>query len=85
MCSSQETVRPLRAAMTTAVRFPWPEGTRGSAVVAEQVQADYRRSILLAAPDGTSEFTARSASRALRKRAAEGALNRSPVPVLVVR
>ncbi len=29
-----------RAAMTTAVRFPWPGGTRGSAVVAKQVRAD---------------------------------------------
>lgn len=57
-----------RAALAAAVRFPWPSGARGSAVVAKQVRADYRRSILLAALDRTSEITARSASRALSKR-----------------
>jgi len=55
-----------RAAMTTVIRLPWPAGSQGSAVVAKQVRADYRRSILLTALDRTSEFTARSASRAVR-------------------
>ena len=44
-----------RAALATAVRFPWPAETRGSAVVVKQVRADYRRSILLSALDRTSE------------------------------
>jgi hypothetical protein len=56
---------PARAALTTAVRFPWPVGARGSAVVAKQVRAEYRRSILLAALDRTAEFTAKSAARAM--------------------
>lgn len=59
---------PARAALTTAVRFPWPVGTRGSAVVAKQVRAEYRRSILLAALDRTAEFTAKSAARAMLRR-----------------
>ncbi|MGE3509880.1 MAG: universal stress protein [Vicinamibacterales bacterium] len=61
-----------RAAMTTAVRFPWPGGSRGSAVVAKQVRTDSRRSILWAALDRTSERTARSASRAVRRRWPDG-------------
>jgi len=72
--------------MTTAVRFPWRGGTRGSAVVAKQVRADYRRSILLAALDRTSEFTARSASRALRKRWPDGGarvVDASPVDAIL--
>ena len=75
-----------RAAITTAVRFPWPGGTRGSAVVAKQVRADHRRSILLAALDRTSEFTARSASRALRKRWPDGGarvVDASPVDAIL--
>jgi len=61
-----------RAAMTTVVRMPWPAGSQGSAVVAKQVRADYGRSILLTALDRTSEITARSAARALRKRWPDG-------------
>jgi len=57
-----------RAALTTAVRFPWPNAARGSVVVAKQTRADYRRSILLAALDRTAEFTAQSAARAISGR-----------------
>jgi nucleotide-binding universal stress UspA family protein len=53
--------------------FPWPDTARASAVVAKQVRADYRRSILLSALDRTSEFVARSASRAMSKRWPDGA------------
>ena len=77
---------PARAAMTTAVRFPWPGGTRGSAVVAKQVRPEYRRSILLTALDRTSEVTARSASRALRKRWPDGGarvVDASPVDAIL--
>ena len=59
---------PARAAMTTAVRFPWPRGSRGSAVVAKHVLAEHRRSILLAALDRTAELTARRAGRAISAR-----------------
>jgi nucleotide-binding universal stress UspA family protein len=75
-----------RAAMTTAVRFPWPAGTRGSAVVAKEVRRDYRHSILLAALDRTSEITARSASRALRRRWPDGGvrvIDASPVDAIL--
>lgn len=57
-----------RAALATAVRFPWPADTRASAVVAKQVRADYRKSILLAALDRTAEFVGRTAARAMSKR-----------------
>lgn len=57
--------RAAKAAVATAVQFPWPEGTRAFAVVAKQARADYRRSILLAALDRTAEFVARGAERAL--------------------
>lgn len=63
---------PARAALTTAIRFPWPNASRGSAVVAKQARAEYRRSILLAALDRTAKFTARSAARVLAKRWLEG-------------
>ena len=57
-----------RAALATAVRFPWPADTRASAVVAKQVRADYRKSILLAALDRTAEFVGRTAARTMSKR-----------------
>jgi len=52
-----------KAAVATAVQFPWPDGTQAVAVVAKQVRADYRRSILLAALDRTAEFVAKGAAR----------------------
>jgi nucleotide-binding universal stress UspA family protein len=57
-----------KAAVTTAARFPWPDGTHAFVVVAKQVRADYRRSILLAALDRTAEFVAAGAARALSRR-----------------
>ncbi|MEY4637082.1 MAG: hypothetical protein RJA55_2880 [Acidobacteriota bacterium] len=60
--------RAATAAVATAGQFPWPDGTRAFAVVAKQVRADYRRSILLAALDRTAEFVARGAERALSRR-----------------
>jgi len=75
-----------RAAMTTAIRFPWPARSQGSAVVAKQVRAEYRRSILLTALDRTSEFIARSASRTLRKRWPDGdvrVVDASPVDAIL--
>lgn len=38
-----------KAAVATALQFPWPDGSRAFAVVAKQVRAGYQRSILLAA------------------------------------
>jgi len=55
-------------------------------VVAKQVRVDYRRSILLAALDRTSEFTAGSASRAVRKRWPDGGarvVDASPVDAIL--
>jgi hypothetical protein len=50
-----------KAAFATAVRFPWPDEARASAVVAKQVPADHRRSILLAALDQSTGFMAKNA------------------------
>jgi nucleotide-binding universal stress UspA family protein len=63
---------PARAALATAVRFPWPAGARGSVVVARQVRTEVRRSILLAALDRTTEATARNAERAISRRWPDG-------------
>lgn len=57
-----------KAAIATAVQFPWPTGTHVFLVVAKQVRADYRRSILLAALDRTAEFVAKGAARAVSRR-----------------
>lgn len=57
-----------KAAVATAVRFPWPDSVRASAVVAKQVRAEYRRSILLAALDQTTELVAKNTGRALSRR-----------------
>lgn len=57
-----------KAAVATAVHFPWPDGTHAFAVVAKQVRADYRRSILLVALDRTAEFVAQGAARAMARR-----------------
>jgi len=57
-----------KAAVTTTLRFLWPDGARGFGVVARQVHADYRRSILLAALDRTAEAAAKSTTRAMSRR-----------------
>jgi nucleotide-binding universal stress UspA family protein len=57
-----------RAALATAVRFPWPEGTRASAVTVRPVPTGARRSILLAALDRTADAAAARARRALALR-----------------
>jgi nucleotide-binding universal stress UspA family protein len=57
-----------KAAVATAMRFPWPDGTRAFGVVAKQVRADYRRSILLAALDRTADVVAKSATRTVSRR-----------------
>jgi nucleotide-binding universal stress UspA family protein len=75
-----------KAAVATAVQFPWPDGAHAFAVVAKQVRADYRRSILLAALDRTAEFVAKSAARALARRwpdAEVRVVDASPVDAIV--
>ena len=75
-----------KAAVATAVQFPWPNGTRAFAVVAKQVRADYRRSILLAALDRTAEFVATGAARAVSRRwpdAEVRVVDASPVDAIV--
>jgi nucleotide-binding universal stress UspA family protein len=57
-----------RAAVTTAMHFPWPANTRVRIVVARRTRAEYRRSILLAALDRTAEAVAESARRVLSRR-----------------
>jgi nucleotide-binding universal stress UspA family protein len=75
-----------KAAIATALRFPWPDGVRASGVVAKQVRADYRRSILLAALDRNAEFIARNATRALSRHwpdAQVRVVDASPVDAIV--
>ena len=43
--------RPAQAAITTAIQFPWPDGSRVRVVIARNLRAEHRRSILLAAMD----------------------------------
>jgi nucleotide-binding universal stress UspA family protein len=57
-----------RAALATAVRFPWPAGTSASAVTARQVRADYRSSVLLGAIDRNARLIRRHTARAMAKR-----------------
>jgi len=74
-----------KAAVTTAVRFPWPDGARGFGVVARHV-ADYRRSILLAALDRTAEAVAESTTRTMSRRWPDAqvlVVNASPVDAIL--
>jgi nucleotide-binding universal stress UspA family protein len=60
--------RPAQAAITTAIQFPWPDGSRVRVVIARNLRAEHRRSILLAAMDRSSENAAQRARRALSRR-----------------
>jgi len=59
---------PAKAAVATAVRFPWPARTRAQGVTARHVPADDRRSILLAALDRSANLIAAGARRVLSRR-----------------
>ena len=75
-----------KAAVATAVRFPWPDGSRAFGVVAKQVRPEYRRSILLAALDRTADLVATNAARALSRRwpdAQMRVVDASPVDAIV--
>ena len=47
-----------RAAIATAIHFPWPAETRVRVVAARKTRAEYRRSILLSALDRSAEAAA---------------------------
>jgi len=75
-----------KAAVATAVRFPWPDGSRAFGVVAKQVRPEYRRSILLAALDRTADLVATNAARALSRRWPDAQIrvvDASPVDAIV--
>ena len=57
-----------KAAVATAVRFPWPARTRAQGVTARHVPADYRRSILLEALGRSANLIAAGARRILSRR-----------------
>jgi len=57
-----------RAAIATAVHFPWPARTRVRVIAARKTGAEYRRSILLTALDRAAEIAADTARRALSGR-----------------
>ncbi len=63
---------PARAALRTAVRFPWPAGARASLVVATERTEESRHAILLAALDRSAEVTALRAQRSLATRWPDG-------------
>lgn len=56
------------AALDTAVAFPWPAGTRASAVVARQTLRELRRSLVRAALDEGAKEAAQDARRRLARR-----------------
>jgi nucleotide-binding universal stress UspA family protein len=60
--------RQAQAAIAAALHFPWPDQTRVRAVSARITQAEYRRSILLAALDRGAEMAVESARRTLARR-----------------
>jgi nucleotide-binding universal stress UspA family protein len=60
--------RTARAAVATAVRFPWPSPSTAQVIVARHVAPEYRRSVLLAALDRTSDVVAARAIRVLATR-----------------
>jgi nucleotide-binding universal stress UspA family protein len=57
-----------RAAITTAMRFPWPAHTQVRVVAARRTRAEQRRSILLAALDRGAAAAAEDARRTLSRR-----------------
>lgn len=57
-----------KAAVATAVRFPWPARTRVQGITARHVRAEYRRPVLLAALDRSASLIAVGARRALSRR-----------------
>jgi nucleotide-binding universal stress UspA family protein len=56
------------AATVTTLRFPWPEGTQASGIVAKFAGAGVSRSILLSALDQTADFAREAAERTLARR-----------------
>lgn len=57
-----------KAATRTALKCPWPVAASASGIVAKEVRADYRRSVLLAVLDRTTEFVAKGLKTTLRRR-----------------
>ena len=57
-----------RAALATAVNFPWPAHTQVRIVAARRTRAEHRRSILLSALDRSADAAAESARRAFSRR-----------------
>jgi len=57
-----------RAAIATAVSFPWPGDTQVRIVAARRTRAEHRRSVLLSALDRTADAAAEAARRALSRR-----------------
>ena len=60
--------RQARAAIETALQFPWPEASRARVVIARNPRADHRQSILLDALDRSAEDAAEKARRMLLPR-----------------
>ena len=77
---------PARAAVTTALGFPWPARTRVQSVTARQVPADYRLAVVLAALGRSTQGIAAGARRILSRRwsAAEVTIvNTAPVAAIL--
>ena len=57
-----------QAAITTAMRFPWPAGSRVRVVIARSPRADHRRSLLLDALDRNTESASETARHTISRR-----------------
>jgi nucleotide-binding universal stress UspA family protein len=60
--------RSARAAITTAINFPWPPDTQLRVVVARRTRAEHRQSLLLAGLDRGPDAIAERARRTLSRR-----------------
>lgn len=75
-----------RAAVATALRFPWPDGAQVYGITARIVPMEVRRSLVLAALDRTAEAIAEDARDTLARRWPEAkvAVSEShPVPAIL--
>ncbi|MGE0702617.1 MAG: universal stress protein [Vicinamibacterales bacterium] len=61
-----------RAAVTTALRFPWPEGTLADGVVANQLRAETPAPLLSSELDKVAEVLAAATTRDLTRRWTDG-------------
>ncbi len=75
-----------KAAVTTALRFPWPAGTLAAGIVANQLRADTPVPLLSSELDKTAEILAAATTRDLARRWKDGratAVTGAPADVIL--